>query len=85
MKEADERRIPGFCLRFRVQRRLLLAGTDFFTAEVLTFRGLTTYYVLCFIHLESRKVDIAGITVHPNYANRTRELKVRKFALIYSR
>ena len=28
--------------------------------------GLVTYYVLFFIHLESRKVDIAGITVHPN-------------------
>jgi putative transposase len=24
----------------------LLAGTDFFTAEVLTLRGLVTYYVL---------------------------------------
>jgi putative transposase len=44
----------------------LLAGTDFFTVEVLTLRGLVTYYVLFFIHLESRKVDIAGITVHPN-------------------
>ena len=43
----------------------LLAGTDFFTAEVLTLRGLVTYYVLFFIHLESRRVDIAGITVHP--------------------
>jgi hypothetical protein len=31
----------------------LLAGTDFFTAEVLTLRGLVTYYVLFFIHLES--------------------------------
>jgi putative transposase len=28
----------------------LLAGTDFFTAEVLTLRGLVTYYVLFFIH-----------------------------------
>ena len=27
-----------------------------------------TYYVLFFIHLESRRVDIAGITVHPNEA-----------------
>ena len=27
----------------------LLAGTDFFTAEVLTLRGLVTYYVLFFI------------------------------------
>ena len=43
----------------------LLAGTDFFTAEVLTLRGLVTYYVLFFIHLESRRVDIAGITIHP--------------------
>jgi putative transposase len=28
----------------------LLALTDFFTAEVLTLRGLVTYYVLFFIH-----------------------------------
>jgi hypothetical protein len=34
----------------------LLAGTDFFTAEVLTLRGLVTYYVLFFIHLESRRI-----------------------------
>ena len=44
----------------------LLAGADFFTAEVLTLRGLVTYYVLFFIHLESRRVGIAGITIHPN-------------------
>ena len=44
----------------------LLAGTDFFTAEVLTLHGLVTYYVLFFIHLASRRVDIAGITVHPD-------------------
>jgi putative transposase len=29
----------------------LLAGTDFFTADVLTLRGLVTYYVLFFIVL----------------------------------
>jgi putative transposase len=46
----------------------LLAATDFFTAEVLTLRGLVTYYVLFFIHLESRRVVIAGITVHPDEA-----------------
>ena len=44
----------------------LLAGTDFLTAEVLTLRGLVTYYVLFFIHLESRRVNVAGINVHPN-------------------
>ena len=43
----------------------VLAGTDFFTVEVLTWRGLVTYYVLFFIHLESRRVSIAGITDHP--------------------
>src|SRR6202158_972687 len=44
----------------------VLAGADFFTVEVLSWRGLVTYYVLFFIHLESRRVDIAGITKHPD-------------------
>jgi hypothetical protein len=43
----------------------VLAGTDFFTVEVLTWRGLATYYVLFFIHLESRRVSLAGLTKHP--------------------
>lgn len=43
----------------------VLAGTDFFTVEVLTWRGLVTYYVLFFLHLESRRVSVAGITRHP--------------------
>ena len=46
----------------------VLAGTDFFTVEVLTLRGLVTYYVLFFIHIESRRVEVAGITPHPNEA-----------------
>ena len=44
----------------------VLAGTDFFSVEVLTLRGLVTYYVLFFIRLESRRVEVAGITRHPN-------------------
>jgi hypothetical protein len=43
----------------------VLAGSDFFTVEVLTWRGLVTYYVLFFIHLDSRRVSIAGITDRP--------------------
>jgi len=43
----------------------VLAGTDFFTVEVLTWRGLVTYYVLFFLHLETRRVSVAGITRHP--------------------
>ena len=44
----------------------VLAGTDFFTVEVFTLKGLITYYVLFFIHLGSRKVWLAGITPHPD-------------------
>jgi putative transposase len=43
----------------------VIAGTDFFTIEVLTWRGLVTYYVLFFLHLETRRVSLAGITRHP--------------------
>ena len=43
----------------------VLAGIDFFTVEVLTWRGLATYYVLFFLHLETRRVTLAGITQHP--------------------
>jgi len=46
----------------------VLAGTDFFSVEVLTLRGLVTYYVLFFIRLECRRVEVAGITRHPNEA-----------------
>jgi transposase InsO family protein len=46
----------------------VLAGTDFFTVEVLTWRGLATYYVLFFLHLETRRVTLAGITRHPTEA-----------------
>jgi transposase InsO family protein len=43
----------------------VMAGIDFFTVEVLTWRGLATYYVLFFLHLETRRVTLAGITQHP--------------------
>src|ERR1039457_3077378 len=44
----------------------VLVATDFFTVEVLTLKGLVTYYVLFFIQLESRRVCLAGITPHPD-------------------
>ena len=50
---------------FIASHMAVLAGTDFFTVEVLTWRGLATYYVLFFIHLESRRVSLAGLTRHP--------------------
>jgi hypothetical protein len=68
LSPAPERKRTTTWAAFIRTHLALLAGTDFFTAEVLTLRGLMTYYVLFFIHLESRRVDIAGLTVHPNEA-----------------
>jgi putative transposase len=50
---------------FIAAHRAVLSGMDFFTAEVLTWRGLATCYVLFFLHLETRRVSLAGITQHP--------------------
>jgi hypothetical protein len=42
----------------------VLAGIDFFTAEVLLAR-LGDLCVSFFLHLETRRVTLAGITQHP--------------------
>ena len=44
----------------------VLAAADFFTVEVLTWRGLVTYYVLFFIEIGTRRVALGGITRHPD-------------------
>ena len=41
-------------------------ATDFFTEEVWTKAGLTTFYVLFFVHLKTRQIKIVGCTQHPN-------------------
>ena len=43
-----------------------IAAMDFFTVEVLTWRGLVRYFVLFAIDLKTRRVHIAGI-VHEAY------------------
>ena len=40
----------------------VLAGADFFTVEVLTWRGLITYYILFFMEIGTRRVWLGGIT-----------------------
>ena len=39
---------------------------DFLTTEVLTLQGLLTYYVLFFMHLETRRVSRVGLTPYPD-------------------
>jgi transposase InsO family protein len=46
----------------------VLVATDFFTTEVWTWCGLTTYDVLFFIRLGTREVHVAGVTPHPDQA-----------------
>ena len=43
-----------------------LAAADFFTVEVLTLRGLVRYVVFFVMKLETRAVEIAGITAQPD-------------------
>ena len=44
----------------------VLVATDFFTTEVWTACGLVMYYVLFFIHVGSRKIQVAGMTPYPD-------------------
>jgi hypothetical protein len=44
----------------------VMVGTDFSTVEVLALRGRKTFCVLFFIHLESRRICLAGVTRHPD-------------------
>jgi len=51
---APERKRTTTWTQFIRSHLAVLAGTDFFSVEVLTHRGLLTFYVLFFIHLASR-------------------------------
>jgi putative transposase len=44
----------------------VIAGADFFTTEVWTWRRLVTYYTVFVIDLASRRVSILGSTPHPD-------------------
>jgi transposase InsO family protein len=65
---APERKITITWKEFIRTHMDVLVATDFFTTEVWTLGGLVTYYVLFFIHLSSRQVQVAGVTPHPNQA-----------------
>ena len=66
LSPAPKRRQTVSWRDFIRSHRDVLVGMDFFTAEVLTLKGLLTYYVLFFIHLETRRVRLAGFTPYPD-------------------
>jgi len=43
----------------------VLGATDFFTTEVWTPTGLTTFYVLLFLQLQTRTVILRGLKPFP--------------------
>jgi hypothetical protein len=43
-----------------------IAGADFFTTEVWTWRGLVTFYTVFVIDLASRRLQVVGSTPHPD-------------------
>jgi transposase InsO family protein len=45
-----------------------IAGADFFTTEVWTWRGLMTFYTVFVIDLATRRVELLGTTPHPDDA-----------------
>ncbi len=66
---SPERRKGTSWKGFLSAHKSVMAAADFFTAEVCTPLGLMTYYVLFFIRLSTRRVEIAGITryAHPQW------------------
>jgi putative transposase len=61
LEPAPERKRKTTWKEFLSQHWELIVATDFFTVEVWTRRGLQRFFVLFFIDLSTRKVEIAGI------------------------
>jgi putative transposase len=69
LEPAPQRRKAGMSWQqFLKSHWDVLAATDFFTEEVVTWHGLVTYYVLVMMELSTRRVQVAGITPHPTDA-----------------
>lgn len=64
--EPGPRRGNGTWHDFVERHMTTLWACDFFSTKVWTLHGLVKYYVLFFIHVESRRVHIAGITANPD-------------------
>ncbi len=65
---AEERNREMRWADFIKSHQEVLCAGDFFTVEAVTDMGLVTFYVLFFMHLDTRQVHIAGITQSPDAA-----------------
>lgn len=63
---SSERRRNTTWAEFIRQHKDVLWATDFFTAEIWTCLGLTTFYVLFFIQISTRRIVLGGITTSPH-------------------
>jgi hypothetical protein len=63
---APEREHHTTWAQFIRRHKDVLWATDFFTAEVWSITNPVTVYVLFFIHLQTRKVILGGLTPFPN-------------------
>jgi transposase InsO family protein len=63
---APERKRPGSWKEFLSTHWDLLASVDFTTIGVWTKKCLVNYYLLFFMELATRRVHLAGMTMHPD-------------------
>ena len=66
MATAPERKRHTTWAQFIRSHKEVLWATDFFTEEVWSTSGLVTVYVLFFIHLQTRKIILGGLTPAPD-------------------
>jgi len=63
---APDRKRPGNWKEFLSTHWDVLASVDFTTIGVWTKKGLVNYYLLFFMELATRRVHLAGMTMHPD-------------------
>jgi len=63
---SPERRKSTTWSQFIRQHKDVLWACDFFTTEIWTALGLTTFYALFFIHVSTRRIVLGGVTMSPD-------------------
>ena len=66
LEPGPKRDSQGTWKEFLARHWDVMWATDLFTTEVLTWRGLVTFYTCFFIRLKTREVVLGGITTNPD-------------------